>query len=128
MGRVNHVLSGEQAGADRERVDEAAKHLELVQATMSPGDAVFFHSNTLHCSGANHSENPRWAMICCYNAASNNPYKESHHPSYTPLEKVDDDEIVRVGKSDAARSAVEFANIEEDDSSAKVLAESEGEG
>jgi hypothetical protein len=67
-------------------------------------------------------------MICCYNAASNNPYKESHHPSYTPLEKVDDDEIVRVGKSDAARSAVEFANIEEDDSSAKVLAESEGEG
>ena len=125
MGRVNHVLSGEQAGADRERVDEAAKRLELVQATMKTGDAFFFHSNTLHSSSANHSDNARWAMICCYNAASNDPYKESHHPGYTPLSKVDDEEIVRVGKSDAARSAVEFANIAEDDSSAKELAEVE---
>ncbi len=124
MGRINHVLSGEQAGADRERVNEAAKRLELVQAKMKPGDAVFFHSNTLHSSGANLSENPRWAMICCYNSAANNPYEESHHPSYTPLEKVDDPQILAVGKSDAARSAVEFANIAEDDTSAKVLAES----
>lgn len=123
MGRINHVLSGEQAGADRERVEEASKRLELVHAEMKRGDAVFFHSNTLHCSGANHSDNPRWAMICCYNAASNDPYKESHHPGYTPLSKVDDEELLRVGRSDAARTDVEFANIAEDDSSAKVLAE-----
>lgn len=124
MGRINHILSGEQAGADRERVAEASKRLELVHAEMGAGDAVFFHSNTLHCSGPNHSENPRWAMICCYNAASNDPYKESHHPGYTPLHKVDDGEVLRVGRSDAAASAVEFANIVEDDQSAKVLAES----
>jgi hypothetical protein len=36
-------------------------------------------------------------LICCYNTASNNPYKEHHHPCYTPLEKVDDDAIKRVG-------------------------------
>lgn len=123
MGRVNHVLSGEQAGADRERVEEAKKRLELVHAEMAPGDAVFFHSNTLHASGANKSENSRWAMICCYNAASNDPYKESHHPGYTPLAKVEDSEVLRVGRSDAARSAVEFANIADDDRSAKDLAE-----
>jgi ectoine hydroxylase-related dioxygenase (phytanoyl-CoA dioxygenase family) len=125
MGRVNHILSGEQAGADMERVDEAKKRLDLVHAEMEPGDAVFFHSNTLHASGANNSENSRWAMICCYNAASNNPYKESHHPGYTRLEKVDDGEILRVGKDDAARASVEFADIENDDESAKVLAEDE---
>jgi hypothetical protein len=32
-------------------------------------------------------------MICCYNAARNDPYKESHHPRYTPLVKVPDAEI-----------------------------------
>jgi len=123
MGRINHILSGEQAGADRERVDEAAKRLDLIYAEMKAGDAVFFHANTLHCSGPNHSENSRWAMICCYNAASNDPYKESHHPGYTKLHKVDDSELLRVGRSDQARAAVQFANIGADDESAKALAD-----
>ncbi|MDA7920867.1 phytanoyl-CoA dioxygenase family protein [Verrucomicrobiales bacterium] len=123
MGRINHVLSGEQAGADRERVSEAEKRLVLIHAEMEAGDAVFFHSNTLHCSGANHSENSRWAMICCYNAASNDPYKESHHPGYTKLDKVGDSELVKVGRSDQARTAVEFADIDGDDESAKGLGE-----
>ena len=43
----------------------------------------FFHCNLLHCSGQNHSPQPRWAMICCYNAASNNPYKILDIPIYT---------------------------------------------
>ena len=37
MGRVNHVLSGDQAGADMERVEEAKKRLDLVHVTMDPG-------------------------------------------------------------------------------------------
>jgi len=123
MGRVNHILSGEQAGADRERVEEASKRLERVDAVMDPGDAVFFHSNTLHRSGANHSEHPRWAMICCYNSAANDPYEESHHPGYTPLQKVDDERVLAVGRDDAERSGVEFANLAEDDRSAKTLSE-----
>jgi len=36
-------------------------------------------------------------LICCYNAARNNPYKDSHHPRYHKLEKVDDAEIKRTG-------------------------------
>jgi hypothetical protein len=36
-------------------------------------------------------------MICCYNAARNDPYRESHHPRYTPLVKVPDAEIRRAG-------------------------------
>ncbi len=123
MGRINHVLTGEQAGADRERVDEACRRLELVHAEMAPGDAVFFHANTLHCSGPNHSEFPRWAMICCYNAAANDPYKDSHHPRYTPLQKVDDTAVLATAGTDAStRSAgVTFANLATDDQSAKVL-------
>jgi len=33
----------------------------------------------------------------CYNAARNNPYREHHHPQYTPLVKVDDDAIINAG-------------------------------
>ncbi len=97
MGRVNHVLTGEQAGADLERVEEIKKRLELVYVELEKGDAVFFHSNLLHRSDRNNSENPRWAMICCYNAKTNDPYKESHHPRYTPLKKVPDSAILESG-------------------------------
>ncbi|HAA77833.1 TPA: phytanoyl-CoA dioxygenase family protein [Candidatus Latescibacteria bacterium] len=97
MGRVNHELAGEQAGADLERVDEATKVLELVHVKMEPGDALFFHCNILHRSDRNASPNPRWSLICCYNAARNNPYRESHHPCYTPLDKVPDSAIKDVG-------------------------------
>ena len=123
LGRVNHVLTGDQAGADMERVEEAKKRLELIHVTMDPGDALFFHSNLLHSSAANESDHSRWAMICCYNAKSNDPYKESHHPRYTKLHKVEDDQILAIGKDDAKRAAAEFADLNREDSSAKSLVE-----
>ena len=98
MGRIDHVTTGEQAGADMERVNEALKRLDLVYVEMEPGDTLFFHANLLHRSDQNRSDNPRWSMICCYNAARNNPYKESHHPRYTPLTKVPDAEIRNAGR------------------------------
>lgn len=97
LGRIDHVLTGDQAGADLERVHEAEKRLELVYVEMQPGDVLFFHANLLHRSDQNRSENPRWAMICCYNAARNDPYKEAHHPRYTPLQKVPDSAILEAG-------------------------------
>ncbi len=123
MGRVNHVLSGDQAGADMERVTEAKKSLELVHCEMKAGDVLFFHANLLHCSAANHSDHARWALICCYNARSNNPYKESHHPAYTKLDKVDDSKVLAIGRDDARRSSVQFADLVNRDRSAKSLAE-----
>jgi len=97
MGRIDHVLTGDQAGADQLRVKEIEKRLPLVHCQMDPGDALFFHSNTLHRSAKNDSNYPRWSMICCYNAKSNDPYKDSHHPRYTPLRKVSDQTIKEVG-------------------------------
>lgn len=52
------------------------------------GDALFFHSNLLHNSAPNQSPHRRWAFLCAYNRASNNPVYEHHHPQYTPLTKV----------------------------------------
>ncbi|HEY4049859.1 MAG TPA: phytanoyl-CoA dioxygenase family protein [Acidobacteriaceae bacterium] len=97
LGRIDHVLSGEQAGADPVRVREVLKRLDLEYIEMEPGDVLFFHPNLLHRSDQNHSDHPRWSMICCYNAARNDPYKESHHPRYTKLNKVPDSAIVEAG-------------------------------
>ena len=122
MGRVRHTLTGEQAGADRERVDEALKRMERVHAEMEPGDAVFFHCNTLHRSDQNRSDKPRWVLICCYNAARNDPYKPHHHPNYTPLQKVADDAIVRTGvKRFGAGQETTFMNPDHDQSAASLL-------
>lgn len=96
-GRIEHTLAGDQAGADLERVGELSKRLELVHVEMEPGDVIFFDCNLLHRSDQNRSEHPRWSMICCYNAARNDPYKEAHHPRYTPLRKVEDAAIKAVG-------------------------------
>lgn len=107
LGRLEHVLTGEQAGADHSRVDEALKRLPLVYVEMEPGDVLFFHCNLLHRSDQNHSDHPRWSMICCYNAARNDPYKESHHPRYTPLHKVPDSAIREAGLRRFAESGDE---------------------
>ena len=96
-GRITHILTGDQAGADQERVEELGKRLERVYIEMNPGDTLFFHANLLHRSDQNTSEYPRWSMICCYNAARNDPYQDSHHPRYTPLHVVPDSAIREVG-------------------------------
>jgi ectoine hydroxylase-related dioxygenase (phytanoyl-CoA dioxygenase family) len=80
-----------------ERVDELAERLGVLPIEMAPGDGLFFHANLLHRSDQNRSDKSRWSMICCYNAASNNPYKDSHHPRYTPLQIVPDAAILEVG-------------------------------
>ena len=107
-----------------ERVEQAELVCQRVDCEMASGDTLFFHPNLLHCSAANRSDHARWALICCYNAKSNDPYKESHHPRYTKLHKVPDEMVVKVGQDDAKRSNVEFANLDSDDRSAKSLSQS----
>ena len=69
----------------------------MIHVELNPGDVILFHCNLLHRSDQNSSKNARWAMICCYNAARNNPFKDSIHPQYTPLNKVSDCSIKKVG-------------------------------
>jgi ectoine hydroxylase-related dioxygenase (phytanoyl-CoA dioxygenase family) len=93
MGRIDHGKTGDQTGADTERVNAALERMELVYVECQPGEALFFDGNLLHRSDQNRSEDPRWSLICCYNAARNDPYKESRHPGYHPLQKVSDTAI-----------------------------------
>jgi hypothetical protein len=117
------VLTGDQAGADQARVAEIEKRLPTVYVEMEPGDALFFHPNLLHRSDQNRSSDPRWSLICCYNAKHNDPYRDSHHPRYTPLAKVEDSAIVEAGERRFADSG-EVGWLDPDrDASARSLAD-----
>lgn len=98
IGRIDHGKVGDQTGADPERVREITQRLETVYVELEPGSAVLFHGNTLHRSDQNKSEHPRWAFICCYNARHNDPYKESRHPRYTPLDVWEDARVKEIGR------------------------------
>ena len=99
MGRIDHVTTGDQTGADLKRVEAAMARMELVYCELEPGDAIFFHGNTLHRSDQNRSEYPRWSLICCFNTRHNDPFFESKHPGYHPLEIWDDERVSGILKS-----------------------------
>lgn len=98
LGRIEHGQVGDQTGADPERVAEIVQRLPIVYCELDPGSAILFHSNLLHRSDQNRSERPRWAFICCYNTKHNNPYQESRHPRYSPLDVWDDARVLEIGR------------------------------
>ena len=123
MGRIEHGRFGEQTGADPERVEQALKRMDLVYCELEPGSAVYFHGNTLHTSEANRSDKPRWGLICCYNAAHNNPYKEHHHPRYTRLNKVKHSMIRKIGPVSRSESQ-QFLKQSSSDPGVLILSQS----
>ncbi|HLA58123.1 MAG TPA: phytanoyl-CoA dioxygenase family protein [Puia sp.] len=94
LGRVNHGFSGEQVGADMVMVNNALRTMDLVYCELAPGDALIFHSNLLHRSEANLSDQPRWSIISCYNAQSNPAYNENSVSWKSPVAIVPDEAIL----------------------------------
>ena len=99
IGRIDHISkvlkNGDkgQVCADTERIKWAEKKHKTIFCEMDPGDALFFHGNTLHSSSANKSEKRRWALLYCYNKVSNNPFIQTHQPLYSKLSIVDENAI-----------------------------------
>lgn len=94
LGRVNHGFAGEQVGADMTMVDNALKTMDLEYVEIEAGDALFFHSNLLHRSEANLSDNPRWSIISCYSAQSNLAYNETSTSWKEAIQVVPDEAIM----------------------------------
>jgi len=95
LGRIEHGTVGGQTGADLEAVDQALKVLDHVHIEMDPGDALFFHCNTLHASGRNDSEHSRNVFLSCYNRADNAPYKSGPNIRHTDITKLPDAMLVQ---------------------------------
>ena len=97
LGRIEHGRVGGQTGADPERVDAVMSVCPKVLIVMDPGDAVFFHCNTLHSSARNMSPRPRTLMLTAYNLAINSPVLKSHAPGYAPLDVLPDAAVSAAG-------------------------------
>ncbi|MES2652499.1 MAG: phytanoyl-CoA dioxygenase family protein [Bacteroidota bacterium] len=107
VGRIEHGFSGEQVGANQERVDELMKKLELVFVEMEAGDTLFFHSNTLHRSDANLSDAPRWSLISAYNLITNKPYK-GNYPSASEVINIVNDQTLLESNSEGIQENANF--------------------
>ena len=117
LGRITHQLTGGQAGADMERVRLAEQQAGQVPVLLQPGDTLFFHCNLLHASPQNRSDGPRWSIITAYNAKSNDPFREHHHPRYTPLDRWHDETLLQLaGQGITEGDGTEFMRAAEDDS------------
>jgi Protein involved in biosynthesis of mitomycin antibiotics/polyketide fumonisin len=70
------------------------KTMELIYCELDAGDALIFHSNILHRSEANLSDNPRWSVISCYCSQSNIAYNETSTSWKVPVDIVPDEAIL----------------------------------
>ncbi len=120
IGRINHGSTGEQVGADMRRVNAALKSMELVYVELEPGDTLFFHGNLLHKSDANTSEHARFSLISAYNLASNKSFMEEPEASHTPISKVGNEVILKVGARGVQETA-HFLNKKKDENWKKSI-------
>lgn len=97
LGRIEHGKIGMASGVDPERLALIEQRCRVVSCVMEPGDAVFFHANTLHASGPNVSDRPRTLLHMSYNATDNSPFvaEGQDHHKYKPLAKLPDDALLR---------------------------------
>ena len=95
--RISHGPVGVgQTGADPERVALLRDQgdLKVVHCEMEPGGVLFFHSNLLHRSDPNESDHSRWALICCYSAASNPTFHvDARNGHYERLERWEAEQV-----------------------------------
>jgi ectoine hydroxylase-related dioxygenase (phytanoyl-CoA dioxygenase family) len=113
MGRLDTSRVADQTGpADSLRIQSILSCSEIVYCELSPGDAIFFHANTLHRSEASSVDQPRWAFISAYNATTNVPreiipvhsHDEDAPPTpYEPLERWSREQIKSAGRQQLER-------------------------
>ncbi|NEO82405.1 phytanoyl-CoA dioxygenase family protein [Moorena sp. SIO4G3] len=95
VNRIDHIVRGEALVADPIRIKQILQKLEVFNVEMKPGDVMFIHSNTIHSSNPNNTDNSRINLVCTYSAVSNEPIDpQAGYHRYKPLEKLPDSWIL----------------------------------
>lgn len=96
IGRLDHVSVSGAHLADPRWIEIALQTMTPELCELDPGDAVFFHGNTLHRSAGNRSAAPRVHLITHYNAVDNQPRLASGRRDfpYRPLERLPDSALL----------------------------------
>lgn len=96
-GALWFVPGSHRMDFDASRFDEAkffradlADNAALIRTAesprLAPGDAVFFHSNTLHSAGKNLSDNVKFSLVFTYRGESNPPLAGTRSTSKPEVE------------------------------------------
>ncbi len=64
-----------------DRSDNAEVLRSAESPRLAPGDAVFFHCNTLHSAGQNHSDHVKFSLVHTFHGRSNSPKPGSRSAS-----------------------------------------------
>jgi len=96
MGRLDTANFGKGWQCDPTRMEKVLKRLEVVHCEMEPGDTLWAHSNMIHASEGNRSDQARINLICHHNAIWNEPVTsdELEHRIYRPLYELPDSTIL----------------------------------
>ena len=113
MGRLEHAHEGSQMGANQRYVDQALEILEHRYVELQPGDVLIFHSNILHRSEANKSNQSRWSFISAYNRTANVPKLEDSADCVTPIDVVPDTALLEA-EAIGMQVGTEFLSVEKD--------------
>jgi phytanoyl-CoA hydroxylase len=95
-GALWFVPGSHRMAFDADRFDEAkffrsdrADNAEILRTAesprLAPGDAVFFHCNTLHSAGANQSDDIKFSLVYTYHGRSNRPKPGTRSASRTEV-------------------------------------------
>jgi len=96
-GALWFVPASHRMALDADRFDEAkflradrADNADIIRTAMSPrlapGDAVFFHCNTLHSAGKNASDAVKLSLVYTYHGRSNAPLPNTRSSSKAEIE------------------------------------------
>jgi phytanoyl-CoA hydroxylase len=76
-GSHRQAFSADRFDADKFFRADDADNAELLKSSespqLAPGDAVFFHCNTLHSAGPNRSEAVKFSLVYTYHGVGNEP-------------------------------------------------------
>lgn len=129
-GRINHVRVGEQTGADLQRVQDMLRGsggYSVLQVPLEPGDAMFFHCNTLHMSTQNRSPHRRYCFLAAYCRVDNPALYVHHCPAAEPaVSRLPDDALLTMDPSIPVDPSVKRFMVPvtfEDDASLKSVTE-----
>lgn len=112
LGRLDHGIFGGQAGVDPVRLEPSMKQFDLIHCELNPGDMLFTHSNLLHASAANYSNDWRRSMIIAFNGKDNEPIHGDLIPTYAPIDVLSDDHILQHGIVPHERNRGDFLTVE----------------
>lgn len=91
LGPLPHTPVAPESGLVEDTWREIlAKGYVPVDVELAPGDGVFFHGNTIHLSGVNHSATTRIGYVVTLNTQRSSPRESENfckHPTYTRMRR-----------------------------------------